>query len=529
MILSEHQQVVVNSVDGIWAVLATAGSGKTTTLIERYKNMLMMGINNSYMLNLTFTSSAAESMVEKAGLLNVKSVFRTFHSFALMVLKAERQHIPFEMTEEIVPGFQEYQLLFDLADSYPAIKWRELKKRIENWKNNDILPDQAIEEEQNTKGPGYYLACGYRDYEKRCRDQGWLDFDDMIRETIILFESKPEVLARYRKDYLACDEAQDCDEKQFRLLQLLFKKNILIVGDENQCIFEWRSARPMNLTNFGQKFPGAKTLYLPENYRSTKLIVEFLKQITPIDNGLASQMITNNEVGVPPTITRYDDQESEASGVLRDILAGEPSKSVVIARTNRQLFTVQKACARLGIRYKNLGSKDFWQQNEVKKLIELAKKEDSNLPAHVVLTGLIQRHKLIEMFGGAATYDSDPVENLNDIVKMSANKGTTQEFLAYLKRLTYARKTKTGEALTLSTVHQGKGLEWDHVYLIGVNNDKMPHKNAPIPEERRVFFVGASRAAKTLNMSYYGMRSMFISDPAVLGLLEERDEIEEIA
>lgn len=507
MILNSEQQAMVDAVEGVFVTIAGPGSGKTTTLIQRHINMMMSGIDQKDILNLTFTSSAAETMVKRSGLTDASGVFRTFHSLALSVMQAERAHIPFEMCDTILPfSMQDFQLLFDLVDSYRSINWRELKKRIEAWKCQDVMPDQALDE---AKGMEYLYASAYRDYEVKCRQQGWLDFDDLMRETVALFDRCPDVLARYKKTYLAVDEAQDCDNIQFKLLGQLFKKNVFVVGDENQCIFEWRSAKPMNLTNFSQRFPGAKTMFLGKNYRSTQSLVSFFKEIVPIDNGIASHMTTDREIGIPPVITKYRDEEQEVEQVLRKIK--EPEKSVIIARTNRQLFNVQKGCARANIKYKNLGKKDFWEQNEVKKLLELARKSSSQRPAAEVLTDLIQRYNLMELYRLAASPDSNPIENLNDIVKMSRNKGNVQEFLAWLKRLTYARKAK-GPGLTLATVHQAKGLEWSHVYLIGVSQEKMPHKDGELNEEKRIFFVACSRAADTLDISFNGPRSMFLED-----------------
>ncbi|MDA4129162.1 MAG: ATP-dependent helicase [Thaumarchaeota archaeon] len=506
--LIEEQETAINAKDGVWVVLAGPGSGKTTVLVRRYVKMMMSGIPTKDMLNLTFTHSAAQEMAERVGLLDAKSVFRTFHSFALDMLKQERDKLSFATCDTIIPvELQDYQLMFDLVKIYPAINWRTLQEKITIWKCANVQPDRAIDESQSN-GIEYFYAHAYRDYEIKCRQQGWLDFSSLMEETVKLLETNEEVRSRYKRKYIAVDEAQDCDELQFKLLQLIFDGNIFAVGDENQLIYEWRNAKSGNLTNFAQVFPGAKILFLGTNHRSTGSLVQFLREILPVDNGLASYMRTYNDDGPPFTITRYADEQEEAEQILKKIT--DPLNSVVIARTNRQLFVFQRLCAMKGIKYNFLGKKDFWEQNEVKKLLSLAKAYPSSGLASSVLTHLIQENNLIHLYSqaGSNPMESSPVENLNSIVKISAGKGNMKEFLDYLRKLTHARKS--AKALTLSTVHQSKGREYDYVYFVGVKQGTMPHDNGEPAEEARIFFVGASRAAKELHISFYKSLSMYL-------------------
>lgn len=505
------QLVCINAVEGIYAVIAGAGSGKTATLLQRHVNMLVHGVNPVNTLNVTFTHEAAEEMVKRIGFVDAASIFRTFHSYALALIRKEREFLPFNTTPDVLPFTgEDYKLLFDLTKTYRVgIKnFRELQDRISEWKNEDIAPEQAIDE---TVGVDRYCALAYRDYEKECRAQGWLDFDSLLREAVALLERNDDVRLRWQKEYIAVDECQDTNILQFRFLQLLFKKNIFVVGDENQLIYEWRNARAGNLSNFEQHFPGCQKLYLGRNYRSTGAIVKFLKRILPVDNGLESRMTTTNPYGVDPEITRYGDEIEEVNQTLARIT--DPGRTAILARTNRQLFAYQKVLTLSGRKYRILGKKDFWQQNEVQALLRLAKDDISMRPAHDVLKSVIERERLLERYQFSQDpKDSSPAENLNDIVKMSAGKGTMHEFLDFLRRLTHARKGKQGEAITLSTVHQAKGHEWDYIYIVGVNQKKMPHQDGDLPEEERIFFVACSRAAKELHLSYYGQRSQFWPD-----------------
>jgi superfamily I DNA/RNA helicase len=512
MNFNPQQRDVINAIDGVWVVIAGPGSGKTACMVERHLNMIMKGINTNDILNLTFTSGAATEAAKRVGLLNAEQVFRTFHSYALELVRKERSHIPFKLTDTVIPvRGEEYQLLFDLTNQYPVISsFRTLQGMISEWKRNNIEPKQALEE---SIGKEYYYALAYEEYERKCREQGWLDFDSLMREAVNLLENNDQVRHRNIKRYLSVDECQDTDVTQFRFLQLLFGGNIVAVGDENQLIYEWRNAQSGNLSNFSQKFAGARTLYLGQNYRSTGRLVDFYKQILPVDNGLASHMMTDNEQGVDPKLVRYSDPDTEIRRVLEQAKQ-DPENSVIIARTNRILFNVQRLATGKGIKYKNLGKKDFWELNEVKAVLNLAKDVNPNRDAADSLRDVIRDNNLYNRYRNSGDImNSDPVENISNIVKIAENRNeTVGDFLNRVRRMTYGRKSRNEKDLMLATVHQSKGREWNNVYLIGCDQGVMPHKEGEIDEERRIFFVACSRAAKNLQVSWTGNKSEFLNE-----------------
>lgn len=512
MIFNEEQKAVINAIDGSWVVISGPGSGKTACMVERHIQMLMKGIQQRDILNLTFTNSAATEAARRVGLLNAEQVFRTFHSYALDLIKRERIHIPFKLTDSVIPvRGEDYQLLFDLTKQFPAIpSFRTLQGQLSEWKRANIEPSQAI---ADAVGKEYYFALAYDEYEKKCREQGWLDFDSLMREAVKLLEENDEVRQRNQKLYLSVDECQDTDTTQFRLLQLLFRGNIVAVGDENQLIYEWRSAQPGNLSNFADKFPGARTLYLGQNYRSTGRLVEFYKRILPVDNGLASHMMTENPAGLEPKLIRFSEPDIEIRRVL-DEARKDPENSVIIARTNRQLFNVQRIATSKGIKYKNLGKKDFWELNEVKALLHLAKDVNPQQGSAEALRDIIRNHNLNNRYRNTGDLmNSDPIENLNNVVKIASNRQETiGEFLNRVRRMTYGRRSNKEKDLMLATVHQFKGREAKHVFLIGCEQGILPHKDGELEEERRIFFVACSRAAETLQISWSGERSMFLEN-----------------
>jgi len=524
-LLNSEQLVGVKSVQGNHVMIAGPGAGKTRVLVERYLGMRMSGIPDKDILNLTFTNAAATEMAERVGLLNAEDVFRTFHSFCLEFLKKERQHLPFKTCLTILPVRGEQGLLIkELKRIYhPITSTSLLYDHITTWKAQNVSPDQALEESGD--GVEYFYALAYRDYEIKCRQQGWLDFDSQMKETVALLEANDALRARYQRKYLAIDECQDTDTTQFRLLKLLYGGNVFAVGDENQLIYEWRSAVAGNLTNFSQAFPGARTLYLGTNYRSTQKLVDFFRKILPVDNGLASHMVSGRgAAGSDPRFVHYNlGEDQEANEVLDQITSrGIQAESAILARTNRQLQLIQRRAMSRNIRSEILGKKNVWNEWEVKHLIELMKEEvtRADQPATIVMRDLIRVHGIADIHRGMkqGQMDKDPVDNLNDVTRMAARKNkvtgqplTVFEFLQWMNRITHMRKIKEDPILTLSTVHQAKGREWKHVFVVGANQGVMPHKEGELVEEHRIFFVACSRAADELQISWTKAHSQFLN------------------
>lgn len=511
--LNPDQTAAANAIEGDYVTIAGPGSGKTTVLLDRHIRMLGKGINPRDIMNLTFTNSAATEMQERSGIVMDEKVFRTFHSFALDLMQRERKYHLFPLCDTIIGvRGEQFQLIKDLMRVYPAITtFNSLKDKIEEWQCANLSPEDAIEQTYQGEGTDYFYACAYADYEKKCREQGWLDFHGLMKETVKLLETNDEVRQRNIKKYISVDECQDTDVTQFRLLQLIYGGNIFAVGDENQLIYEWRSAVSGNLSNFSKSFPGARTLYLGQNYRSTQKLVDFFKKITPVDNGLASHMVSMREEGEAPTFTKYGDEYEEAEVVV-DMASADVANTAIIARTNRQLMTIQKIAMARGIKSRILGRKNVWEQNEVKHLLDLTKERKADFrPAHVVMTELMDTHNLAGRYSHTGSpNEKDPVENLNDIIRMAAKRGTVEEFLKWLNKLTYGAKSDKKPALTFTTVHQAKGREWKNVFVIGCKQGTMPHKDGELLEEARIFFVACTRAADSLDISWYGAPSQFI-------------------
>ena len=304
------------------------------------------------------------------------------------------------------------------------------------------------------------------------------------------------------------------------------EKDHTYVADDipvGNCIYEWRSAQAGNLTNFARTFPGTKTLYLGTNYRSTQKLVSFFKEILPVDNGLASHMNSARMVGDEPRIIKYDNEDEEANEILNDITDRDiVEHSAILARTNRQLQLIQRRAMSRNIRSEIIGKKNVWQENEVKHLLELTKEHIMDArPAATVMGELIRNHGMVHRYANtkANPMEKDPIENLNDIVRMAGRKSKTTgqpltvlQFLEWVRKITHMRKKKGEPILTLSTVHKAKGREWKHVFVVGCNQGMMPHKDGKLLEEHRIFFVACSRAADELQISFTKNRSQFLND-----------------
>lgn len=512
--LDEDQQACVDAIEGVYIVHAGPGSGKTRTLVARYLNLMAHGVSDKDILSLTFTAEAAAEMASRSGVVNSKDVFRTFHSFVLDLMQREREYLNLELKSPILPWeFEDYDLRQRLVKNYPIIgKVEKLKEYISSQKRAGVSSQEALDKEQ---GMGQFFAQAYDDYERICRKEGWLDFDSLMVEGVALLERNEEVRNRNKKKYIMVDEFQDTDEIQIKLLKLIFEGNVFFVGDLNQSIYEFRGARPEIMSKIREIFPGAETRYLGTNYRSVGALVEFFKEITPVDNGLASRMRTMNPYGEKPTFTRYRDDYEEAAQVLSRI--EDPPNTAIIARTNRQLFRYQQACFSKGIKCKILGRKAFWEQNEVKQLLSLAKstKFPADYTAPMVLKALVIQHRLLEKYKWSGNVlEPDPADNINSVYKLSAKYKTVDEFLDFIRRLTYGSKAAKTPCLTLSTCHQAKGREWKHVFAVGLTEGILPHNRATHTEEKRIWFVMSSRAAEKLHVTFYKNPSMFLNDYA---------------
>ena len=320
---------------------------------------------------------------------------------------------------------------------------------------------------------------------------------------------------------------------QWRMMQLMCEKhgNITVVGDPNQAIYGFRGAKPENITNFAQWFPNGKNFYLGRNYRSTQTITKFVRENAPEDTPkeLLDRMVSARaEVGAPVGLKMYWTDDAEAESALK-LAQADPLNSIVLARTNRMVGLLERVCNRYSVRYHLLGKTGFWKQNEVRKAVDALKVYPTSTTEAAfgfVLPALQARYAVDDR----TERDNDALENLQVLRLIGKDYKMCKEFAVYANKMMHRRNDPRG--VSISTIHQAKGLEYKHVYLIGANAKMIPHPKGDPLEEKRIWFVAISRAVDHLRISFAGTPSpylrRYLTEEILDKLREKADEVEHL-
>lgn len=408
--LDPEQLAAAQAFTGPYRVDACAGAGKTTCLAARLNILRRRGISEKDILGLTFTRAAAEQMQRRAGM--EKQTLRTLHSWALEVVR--REHTQFKPALHPNPLLlQQASVLGPIAKITKGITYKDLQGYISAQKRKGIGPQRAMREAENEKAHDY--AEAYAKYESGCRAKGVLDFDSLIIELIKLFESRPDVAARYQIPFLLVDEAQDCSDMDWRLMRLITRKhgNIWAIGDRNQSIFEFRGANPKLFGEFSTMFPGATTLPLSTNYRSVSTIVEYSKEVAPEQTTYIEKLRAYRPGGAPIQFMKFAEETAEAEAILRLVRTSmEVANTAILARTNAQLGLFQGMCAMHNIPYMLMSKENFWKRPEVAGLTAFARY--ANCPTDDNVRDVIRSPFPITRFLGSAGKD-EVIANLEQI------------------------------------------------------------------------------------------------------------------
>lgn len=374
VVLNPEQQFAVDAGPGVWAVPAGPGSGKTQVIVERYRRLVAEGVDPSQVLTLTFTAEAAKNMSTRAGVGKVEGGHRpagfcTFHSLALSFCILEHEHFPYPLAPfPLATEGQSAKFVGEVSRRY-NLDFKTLRASISTCKRNRVRPAEALKTAE-AEGHNQAFALAYREYEEKCKAAGVVDFDGLILEMQNILFTKPDVRLRWIYDYIQVDESGDCDELQWDIVRLM-SDNIFAVGDVGQTIYEWRGAHPDLFLNFEKLFPESQKLYLATNYRATKKLVEFLREIGPVKD-LAERFRTDNEEGEAPQFQSYPTTLIEAQSVAEQAAALSDEKTVnvaILSRTNRGLRPYEEALSRAGKRYHLLGRSGFFQQREIRDVL----------------------------------------------------------------------------------------------------------------------------------------------------------------
>ena len=632
-------------------VVAGAGSGKTRVLTRRIAHLVgVRGVHPGAVLAITFTNKAAAEMRERVMELvgnRAKLMWvSTFHSACVRILRSEIDRF----------GIARSFSIYDDADSKRLVSLvmrdqeldpkrfpvRAVMSAISTWKN-ELVDFEAAKEQAS--GPVQQANAGvYEEYQARLRAANALDFDDLIMTTVHLFQAFPEVREKYRRRFrhVLVDEYQDTNHAQYALIRELCGQatasateastagpaELMVVGDSDQSIYAFRGATIRNILDFESDFPGARTIVLDQNYRSSNTILQAANAVIARNRGRRDKTLWSDlGEGVPIVGWVADTEHDEAQFVAREIdrLVDDGSTRygdvAVFYRTNSQSRALEEVFIRVGMPYRVVGGVRFYERREVRDAIaylraianpadDVSVRRILNVPKRGIgdraeaavsalasaeritffdalsrsheapglatrsakqirgFVDLIERHRvmmaqgepadailtsvltgsgyLAELQNSTDPQDETRLENLEELVNVAAEFAATASAVdlaqeaaeddsvlaagmpepdaslpAFLERIALVADSDQlpgGEeehaVVTLMTLHTAKGLEFDTVFLTGMEEGIFPHLRAmeshdELEEERRLAYVGITRARKLLHLSRATMRVTF--------------------
>ena len=383
--LNEPQREAVTWPGGPLLVLAGAGSGKTRVLTHRVAWLIASGMNPASVLAMTFTNKAAREMADRVQQLLGRTAegmwMGTFHAICVRILRAHAEKVGYDSHFGIADGDDQAQLV------HKIIREMGLDR---THKPAAVLAEIGRAKEQMVSPPEYLgRASGfweekageiYRSYAQRLREADLMDFDDLLVLTVRLFREHDQVRESYARRFvhILVDEFQDTNRVQYQLLRLLASHhgNLTVVGDDDQSIYGWRGADIRNILDFERDFPGAKTIRLEQNYRSTQVILDASHGVISHNRGRKGKRLwTEKEGGHPVLLYRAESEEDEARFIVQETarLAEERGCSLsdvaVLYRTHAQSRVLEETFVRHGIPYVVVGSVHFYQRKEIKDVL----------------------------------------------------------------------------------------------------------------------------------------------------------------
>ena len=619
MKLNPQQQQAVEYTDGPCLVLAGAGSGKTRVIINKIAHLVgRCGYSPKQIAAVTFTNKAAREMKERVAHSIGKEQSRglivsTFHTLGFDIIKREYKLLGFKANMTLFDELDQMALLKELtADDLQEDKdlLRELVSAISNWKNDLIMPQQALTQARDEKYQTF--AKCYERYSNQIRAYNALDFDDLIMLPTLLFKNNKEVRSKWQDKirYLLVDEYQDTNTSQYELIKLLVgpRGRFTVVGDDDQSIYSWRGARPQNMVRLRDDFPNLQVIKLEQNYRSTRRILHCANIL--IDNNehvFDKKLFSNLGEGEKLQIIEAKNEEHEAERVVGELIAHRFTHKTqykdyaMLYRGNHQSRLLEKVLMQNRIPYKISGGTSFFSRVEIKDMMAylrvLVNQDDDaaflrivNTPKREIGTatleklGTLAQEKHISLF--EAVFDFNLIQRitpkaynalqgfarwlveLNDELlraepeqavrrmladihyeeylyeyatsakaaeMQSKNVATLFDWVAdmlkgdefnepmslsqVVTRLTLRDMLERGEdddqanQVQLMTLHASKGLEFPHVFLIGMEEGILPHQTSidedNVAEERRLAYVGITRAQQTLCFTLCKERRQF--------------------
>lgn len=566
--LNENQIKAVTYTSVPLLVLAGAGSGKTKVLTHRAAYFIQKGlIPAQNILLLTFTNKAANEMKERIALLtnDTPGFVGTFHSFCVRLLRKEGVLLG------IPPGFVIYdeddqkeaikEIINKLNLSEDKFRPNEVIYQISDAKTNMLTP---LAYGEIARGDWQEVIFKiYLEYEKYLKESGALDFDDLLLKAVELLEKNKPSREKWQQNFkfVLVDEWQDTNKIQYKLTKLLVgnNKNITAVGDASQSIYSWRGADYRNINHLMRDYPETTVVNLEQNYRSTQIILDAANAIIRKNSSHpVLSLWTDKKEGQKIKIFQARSELDEASFIIAQIdnlitKGTEFNDIAVLYRTNAQSRVIEEALLHAGIPYTLVGGVKFYSRKEVKDVLSylrlIANPKDKVSLKRVGKIGVkklasftnlqeqiadYKKHTTLELLDNILTttqyltkYQKETEENLSRLENIKELRSVATEFPdldEFLENvaLVEAQQDKSGRrskyehknAVTLMTLHAAKGLEFGVVFIIGMEEGFFPHSRAlfdisQLEEERRLAYVGITRAKEILYLTYAGRRLYF--------------------
>ncbi|HBT07058.1 DNA helicase Rep [Alloalcanivorax sp.] len=609
--LNPRQQEAVLYTDGPLLVLAGAGSGKTSVITRKIAWLIAeKGVPSGRIAAVTFTNKAAREMKERVQSLTERGSTRglivsTFHNLGLRILKQELAASGLRRGFSILDQTDSKEILKEILRQGESEKdlaaVDAVQKRISDWKNELILPEEAVSHADSDDA--LRAAMAYQGYNRMLRACNAVDFDDLILMPAQLFREQPRILEkwRHRIQYLLVDEYQDTNGAQYELVRMLThpEGRFTVVGDDDQSIYAWRGARPENLAKLQEDWPDLKVVKLEQNYRSTGRILKAANTVIANNPHVFEKSLWSDYgYGEAIRIAALRDEDAETDWIAGDIFHRRLQRGLhwkdfaVLYRGNFQSRILEMKLQALQIPYKVSGGTGFFSRGEIKDLMcylrLLVNPDDDNAFLRVINTprreiGPATLEKLAgwaaqrdqglyhvcddfalgEVMAGKAAdklrafktwldekrracfghnslqavnelitemdYESWVMQNassprigekrmenvwqlVRNIQRMLEKQEDDEEGasdleaviskLVLMDMLEQQDEEDDSDRVQLMTLHASKGLEFPHVYMMGVEEELLPHRTSieedNIVEERRLMYVGITRARESL-------------------------------
>ncbi len=551
--LDPEQRAVATALHGPVCVLAGAGTGKTRAITHRIAYGVRSGVYHpQQVLAVTFTARAAGEMRGRLRQLGADGVqARTFHAAALRQLqyfwpRAVGGPVPqlLERKVQLVAeaagrcGLRVQRT--ELRDLTAEIEWAKVTQT-----GPDDYPAAVAKSGRDAPRDPAETAQVYRVYEETKSRRGNIDFEDVLLLTAAILEDRPDIADQVRSQYrhFTVDEYQDVSPLQQRLLDQWTGPDggasLCVVGDASQTIYSFTGATPDYLLNFRARHPEATVVKLVRDYRSTPQVVHLANGLLAQARGEAArhrlELVSQREAGPDPVYTEYEDEPTEAETTARrikDLLAAgvRASEIAVLFRTNGQSEVYEQALADLGVPYQLKGAERFFERPEVRDAGVLLRgaaraASDPLTDGAPDLAGQVRAVLATRGFTAEPPAGSGAVrdrwESLAALVRLAEEfertrtaAGQDADLAAYVVELdarAAAQHAPAVEGVTLASLHAAKGLEWDAVFLVGLTEGTLPiiyaKTDEQVEEERRLLYVGVTRARKHLSLSWALARS----------------------